>query len=158
MDSTKDWTLEVIESYPTVSSSTVNDANLNSYGLWDKNKWAGGFGGYMFALRNASYANGTGLAQVASADCVANDIAHIFIIHNSTDKTIKVYKEKQFVSSGVSYTDTIASFDKLYLGYVGDANKSIYPGKIGLIKLYDKQLTEAEMNTNIDAEKTITRS
>ena len=158
MDSTNDWTLEIIESYPALASPTVNDSFVNSYGSWDNNNWSGGFGGYMFGLRDESHMNGTGLNQALSAGCKANDIAHIFIVHNSTDKTIKVYKEKQFVGNEAQYTDTIASFDKLYLGYKGDSGESKYPGKIGLVKLYDKQLTEAEMNTNIDAEKAITRS
>ena len=158
MDSTNDWTLEIIESYPALASPTVNDSFVNSYGSWDNNNWSGGFGGYIFGLRDESHMNGTGLNQALSAGCKANDIAHIFIVHNSTDKTIKVYKEKQFVGNEAQYTDTIASFDKLYLGYKGDSGESKYPGKIGLVKLYDKQLTEAEMNTNIDAEKAITRS
>lgn len=65
---------------------------------------------------------------------------------------------KDMPSDARTRVDCYADIDTLYLGYRAENSNSSYPGKIGLIRLYNKQLEENEMKTNVSYESSISRS
>ena len=156
LDSSSDWSLEMVCSFPSVASNSVNDARIGSYGQWGNSVYSGGFGSYVLALKeNDASAQGI----VVSISCQANEIHHIVYTHDKNGKHIDAYVDGT-KNSGADYScEALANISTLRLGDKADAStRGGYPGKIGMLRLYNKVLTADEIKKNNDYEATITRA
>ena len=169
LDANKDWTLEIVASYPSITNSI--DVQTLAFGEWENGRWAYGFGGYNMTFRNYKYSSDNQInIRIESHDIdgnlnsstAPNNIRHIIYSYNSSLNTITRYMEgtvdgvKGIHSSTTTILDKLASPTKLYLGLKAD-NNTYASANFGVIRLYDKCLSLEDIKVNIEFEKRINR-
>jgi hypothetical protein len=130
-----------------------NTDSRNSEYLWGLNDTVGnGVGASIRGSGNGFQLMFLGSGVIVSAG-VVNTSEWYQLVFTSDGTTKKAYLNGSFVASGTTTISSSANNKAFTLGRYGTANAGYYDGKIGLVRLFDKELTASEVTANYDADK-----
>ena len=75
------------------------------------------------------------------------------LVYTSDGTTRKAYLNGSFVNSGTAGIDSRANGKPFTIGRYGNYSGGYYDGKVGLVRVFDKELTASEVTANYDADK-----
>ena len=75
------------------------------------------------------------------------------LVYTSDGTTRKAYLNGSFVNSGTAGIDSRANGKPFTIGRYGNYSAGYYDGKVGLVRVFDKELTASEVTANFDADK-----
>lgn len=124
------WWLAVIGQYGTGSIHLIGRQGVNSkrqYGIWS--------GGQIGGVIGAS----------------AGDWQQIVVTHDGTS-TLKLYENNTLIGTNTSAGALNLTNDDLSIG-LRTGSESFFDGKMTILRLYDRELTAAEVQNNYDVDK-----
>ena len=127
------WWLAVIGQYGQGAVHLIGKQGANStrqYGVW-----GGGAGSQIGGVIGAS----------------AGDWQQIVVTHDGTS-TLKLYENNTLINTATSASALNFTNDDLHIGKRA-GSESYFDGKMTILRLYDRELTAAEVQNNYDADK-----
>ena len=124
------WWLAVVGQYGTGALHLIGKQGLNStrqYGVWS--------GGQISGVIGAS----------------AGAWQQIVVTHDGTS-TLKLYENNTLIGTNTSASQLNFTNDDLSIG-LRNGSESYFDGKMTILRLYDKELTAAEVQNNYDVDK-----
>jgi hypothetical protein len=152
---TGDWTMEVWANYTNFNSSAVIIGKFNSGGASDDVSYSirSNTSGGLFA----QYGNGITHANSTNYTLSANQWYHIVVVWtNISANTIKLYINDVYQNQAShSFSSLLNTTTGLYLGSYNNGEYSQYfNGKMGIVRIYNKSLTDAEISSNFESSRT----
>ena len=164
VDTTNDFTLEIVSAYPTITNAAFYERV--GFGQWSP--CVCGLGAYQLSWRDTSYANSLIEMGLPTYDASGNNFTAGTVVHriytwDSASLTMALHMEHSVngeyaIKNAMKKTvnKQLANMTKLYLGIKYDSS-TYAQGKIGVVRLYNRKLTDEEIVKNIEYEKTISR-
>ena len=151
---TGDWTMEAWTNYTNFNSIAVIMGKFN----------AGGAGSNVsYSIRSttsgvlyAQYGNGITYTDSTSYTLSASQWYHIVLVWtNVSENTIKLYINGVYQNQAThSFASLLNTTTGLYLGSYNNGEYSQYfNGKMGIVRIYNKSLTDSEVNQNFQSSR-----